>query len=176
MTIITTAALLDDNASHEQLVKGIIGNAVKRAPGGPVADSRQIAEVFGKRHADVLRSIDTILKRQPDYKRNFASVIDTFTNGKGGQQTRRAFALDRTAFNLLVLGFTGERAFRYRAAFVTAFERMAENERREQWDMVSSWKPNPSRLTPAQRNAIAHKNAAQRVAQRAAKRGPDDIF
>lgn len=59
------------------------------ADGQPMTDSRKVAARFGKRHSDVLRSIRAIKSEQPDfYQRNFAEVIDSYPNGKGGMQTR----------------------------------------------------------------------------------------
>ena len=137
-------ALLDGGATTDQLASAIIGNAVRRDGGVPVADSRAIAEVFGKQHGHVLRSIDTILRRHPDLVSNFGEQIEAYTAGKGAERRRRYFTLDRKAFNVLVLGFTGDRAMRWRVAFVTAFERLAERERDNVHDFHKHLARNPS--------------------------------
>lgn len=54
-------------------------NLIKISNNQPVTTSLQVAEVFKKRHADVLRKIDELLTQVPDFysKRNFALTEKT---------------------------------------------------------------------------------------------------
>lgn len=83
------------------------------------ATSLQIAEVFEKRHDLVLRAIDNL--PNDDFK-NSNFKFDTYFDKKGEQ--RRMFSLTRDGFSLLVMGFTGEKAYQWKIEFIKAFNMM----------------------------------------------------
>jgi Rha family phage regulatory protein len=95
--------------------------------GQPMTDSLKLAARFGKTHANVLRSIRGIKADQPDfYLANFEEVIDTFTNGKGGKQSRKIVRMTKDGFVFLSMGFTGKDAAAWKIAYIGAFNKMAE--------------------------------------------------
>jgi Rha family phage regulatory protein len=95
--------------------------------GQPMTDSLKVAARFGKTHANVLRSIRGIKAEQPDfYLANFEEVIDTFTNGKGGKQSRKIIRMTKDGFVFLSMGFTGKDAAAWKIAYIGAFNCMAE--------------------------------------------------
>lgn len=71
------------------------------------ANSRDVAEFFGKRHADVLRDIDNLRTASEEAERNFA--LCPYQAEVGGR-LYRAFDMTRDGFTLLAIGFTGKRA------------------------------------------------------------------
>ncbi|MDX3885580.1 MAG: Rha family transcriptional regulator [Sphingomonas sp.] len=89
-----------------------------------VADSRDVAEAFGKRHADVLRDIDNLISMSADCERNFAFTTYAIVSGRGGTRHARCANLDRTGFMLLVMGFTGAKALAAKMAWIRAFDQM----------------------------------------------------
>ena len=90
------------------------------------ATSLQIAEVFEKNHTHILRTIDKLPSN--DFKSsNFK--FDTYFDKKGEQ--RRMFSLTRDGFSLLVMGFTGERAYQWKIEFIKAFNMMEAELRRQ---------------------------------------------
>lgn len=96
--------------------------------GRVVANSRDVAEAFGKLHKDVLRAIDN-LDCSPDFtERNFApcSVAHPTVPGRFD----RSFDLTRDGFAFLVMGFTGAKAARFKEAYIQAFNAMEEELRR----------------------------------------------
>lgn len=83
-------------------------------------DSLTVADRFGKRHRDVLRSIK-LLKCSKDFNaRNFAPV--EYLDQKGEKRTYYDMTQDGWMF--LVMGFTGERAAEWKEKFITAFRAM----------------------------------------------------
>lgn len=89
-----------------------------------VTDSRKVAEHFGKRHADVLRSIRALIKKLPEGGlRNFAHTpsIDS-SNG----ETYDLYQMTKDGFMLLAMGFTGDKALQVKLDFIAAFNEMAE--------------------------------------------------
>lgn len=85
-------------------------------------NSLQIAEVFEKRHTDVLRVIEN-LPNDDFRKRNFAFTERT---AKFGAVTRSDpfYNLTRDGFSLLVMGFTGEKAYKWKIEYIKAFNKM----------------------------------------------------
>jgi len=86
----------------------------------PTTTSLNVAEVFGKRHDDVLKAIRS--SDVPDNFRlgNFAE--SSYTNSQGKDQPM--YQLTRDGFMILVMGFTGSRAMKFKLAYIEAFNQM----------------------------------------------------
>ncbi|EJY9651674.1 Rha family transcriptional regulator [Campylobacter coli] len=76
------------------------------------ANSLQIAEVFKKDHSNVLKAID---KLPNDEFKSSNFKYDSYFDKKSEQ--RRMINLTRDAFSLLVMGFTGEKAYKWKIDF-----------------------------------------------------------
>lgn len=84
-----------------------------------VTTSLLVAEVFGKQHRNVLRSIDGLLKNEQSKK---MFVKGTYLNTQGHKQPM--YYLNRDGFSLLVMGFTGEKALEWKFKYIEAFNKM----------------------------------------------------
>ena len=100
-----------------------------------LVNSRDVAEAFGKRHDNVLRDIDVLMAngdRLPGAATDSSSDLrDVYFQPLGawfreirqerqdgpGRETR-SFDLTRDGFTLLVMGWTGERAMRFKVASI----------------------------------------------------------
>lgn len=87
-----------------------------------VTTSLQVAEYFGKRHCDVLRSISQLDCSNEFNARNFALV--KYKDAKG--EYRPMYYLTRDGFTFLAMGFTGKVAARFKEAYIKAFNDMEE--------------------------------------------------
>lgn len=90
----------------------------------PATDSRTVAEVFEKRHGDVLRAIDKRIKERPDLERNFAFKVYSVETGDGAIRQARYCQMDEKGLMLLIMRFTGPKAADCQIRFVDAFEAM----------------------------------------------------
>ena len=82
-------------------------------------DSLFIAEVFEKNHAHILRDIKNMC--DDEFKTlNFKEANYKASNGK----TNPCYNLTRDAFSLLVMGFTGQKAYKWKILFIKAFNEM----------------------------------------------------
>jgi len=89
--------------------------------GEVLADSRDVAGFFAKRHTDVLRDIRNLIDKEPDLgRRNFASFKITDFTG----ETTSHYEMDRRGFMVLAMGFTGEKALKWKLRYIDAFEAM----------------------------------------------------
>ncbi|HEF9095978.1 TPA: Rha family transcriptional regulator [Campylobacter coli] len=82
-------------------------------------NSLDLAKVFNKNHKDVLETT----KNQPqnDFtESNF--ILSTYKDKKG--ELRPCYNLTRDGFSLLVMGFTGEKAYKWKIEFIKAFNAM----------------------------------------------------
>ncbi|HDR4494278.1 TPA: phage regulatory protein/antirepressor Ant [Bacillus cereus biovar anthracis] len=85
-----------------------------------VTDSLMVAEVFGKRHADVLRDIENLIEVMDEKgKRNFA-----FSTYLAGRRNYKKYNLTKDGFTLLVMGFTGKEAMKFKMMYIEEFNRM----------------------------------------------------
>lgn len=83
-------------------------------------DSLTVADRFGKRHCDVLRSIKLLKCSKEFSERNFASAEYLDEQGK----PRTYYDMTRDGWMFLVMGFTGERAAEWKEKFIVAFRAM----------------------------------------------------
>ena len=77
-----------------------------------------MADYFGKRHEHVLDAIDTMIQEGiPNFRET------PWTNPQNGQ-TYREYVMDRDGFELLVMGFTGAKARKFKQEYIAEFNRM----------------------------------------------------
>ena len=93
-----------------------------------VTTSRNVAEVFGKNHKDVLRDVRNVLSSLPDESnnwgmRNFALTPYTDPQNK---QTYDEYLITKDGLTLLVMGYTGETAMRFKLAYIQRFNEMEQ--------------------------------------------------
>lgn len=88
--------------------------------GHVTASSLQVAEHFGKRHRDVLRSIRNLECSDEFSERNFALAKYLDEQGK----PRDSYHMSRDGFAMLAMGFTGKEAMRWKEAYIAAFNAM----------------------------------------------------
>lgn len=86
--------------------------------------SLDVAETFGKEHYHVLEDIRTIESgiSSPEFSGLFLKETYTASNGKKNPM----FIMNRDGFTLLVMGYTGESAMRYKLAYIKQFNAMEE--------------------------------------------------
>lgn len=91
-----------------------------------VTSSRTVAEKFEKRHADVLRAIVN-LECSPEFtQRNFALSSYKDESGKENKE----YLITKDGFSMLAMGFTGEKAFKFKEAYINAFNAMEQELKR----------------------------------------------
>ena len=89
--------------------------------GKAVVSSRHISRVFEKEHRRVLQDIRTIAENDPVWGlHNF--VQSYYTNEQNKSQPE--YLITRDGFTLLVMGYTGEKAMRFKKAYIAAFNEM----------------------------------------------------
>ena len=97
------------------------GNPLVEVKDGKViATSLRVAEVFGKRHNDVLRSISRLGCSDEFNQRNFARV--EYLDAKG--ESRPMVEMTRDGWAFLVMGFTGAEAAAWKEQYIAQFNAM----------------------------------------------------
>lgn len=93
----------------------------------PAVTSQQVAEAFGKQHAHVLRDIAQILTQVPEnfIESNFGCVEYPVKRGFGTEMTK-AYLLSKDGFILLTMGYTGEKAMKFKVDYINRFNEMEE--------------------------------------------------
>ena len=97
--------------------------------GRAVTTSREVADYFGKAHRNVLRDINNTIEQlslSPEGKEfsrlNFELAEYRDEQGK----PRPLYILTRDGFTLLVMGFTGAEALKFKISYINAFNRMSD--------------------------------------------------
>lgn len=86
----------------------------------PAVTSRDVAETFGKAHDKVMRDIAEIGCSDEFNTANYGDITYTDTRGR----TQKAKVMTRDGFVLLVMGYTGEKAMRFKEAYIKQFNAM----------------------------------------------------
>ncbi|MFC5705408.1 Rha family transcriptional regulator [Aeromonas eucrenophila] len=95
--------------------------------GQPVTTSLKVAELFGKRHDDVLKKIRNLECSSDFHLRNFAEMSQEVEIGNGAKRSSRFYEMTKDGFIFVVMGFTGAKAAATKEAYINAFNWMAEH-------------------------------------------------
>ena len=94
--------------------------------GRAVISSRDIASVFEKRHDNIIRAIEQ-LPNDEFYQLNFElSKYTKDLHDGSGTHSYKEYLITRDGFSLLAMGFTGEKAYKWKIAFIDAFNQMEQ--------------------------------------------------
>ena len=85
-----------------------------------VVSSLDVAETFGKEHNHVLRDIRELECPDEFRQSNFGQI---YYEDKYGRK-QKAYAITRDGFTLLVMGYTGEKAMKFKEAYIKQFNAM----------------------------------------------------
>ncbi|WP_170019192.1 Rha family transcriptional regulator [Campylobacter sp. RM16190] len=95
--------------------------------------SLKISEVFDKHHKNILAQIRAL--PQDDFNRlNFQPI--TYIDERNRQQ--KAYHITKDGFVLLAMGFTGEKAYKFKVEYIKAFNAMAEEIKRLKFEKYVS--------------------------------------
>ena len=110
------------------VIQNIESLVFKSEKGNPATSSLLVAEKFGKRHVEVLDAIRGILQNVDN------QVVENSTTCKSmfyetsyidvNGIDRPLFIMNRDGFTLLAMGFTGEKALKFKLDFINAFNEM----------------------------------------------------
>lgn len=99
-------------------------NLVRMFKNQVVVSSVQLAEHFDKRHCDVLRLINALLRSFNSGRLSKHFFKSNYTDNKG--ERRPMYLMDRDGFSLLVMSFKGEKALKWKLDFIDAFNAMEQ--------------------------------------------------
>lgn len=83
-------------------------------------DSRYVAQIFGKQHKNVIRDIENLECSEEFSRLNFEPAKYKDEQGK----PRPCYQMTRDGFTLLVMGFTGKKAMKFKEAYILRFNEM----------------------------------------------------
>ncbi len=99
-----------------------------RNDGQPVTTSLHIAEIFDKRHDNVLRDIKALHCSEKFRMYNFEETVETRTNPSGGKSiSSPAYEITKNGFMFLALGYNGSKAAKIKEAWIEAFDKMLKH-------------------------------------------------
>lgn len=88
-------------------------------------DSLYVAEVFEKNHKEVLRDIRRIVDEESGLSREFAQrnfAPSSYVNKQNKKQP--CYFLTRDGFSMLVMGYTGQKAMKFKELYIQRFNEM----------------------------------------------------
>lgn len=92
----------------------------------PTTTSLNVAEVFGKRHDTVLRTVKRLGCSEEFRHRNFAEAV--YQDGQG--KDRPMYIMTRDGFTFLAMSFTGREAAKFKEAYIAQFNAMEKKLKR----------------------------------------------
>ena len=94
----------------------------KTEKGTPVTDSLKVAQVFGRQHKNVIRSIRDIMMSANLLANRQTFCESTYYDSQGKQQP--IFLMTKEGFCALVMRWNGEKANQFKMAFIDMFSKM----------------------------------------------------
>lgn len=94
--------------------------------GRPVTTSREIARMFERRHDHVLRDIDNVCHELRSIGQDPLLKFEAgvYALPSTGRQQHRQYLVSKNGLVLLVMGWTGPKAFRVKTVYIDEFDRM----------------------------------------------------
>lgn len=86
--------------------------------------SLKVAEVFEKEHKNVLRDIRTLLGQIEESSKLSAPLFQESFYISEQKKRLPMYFMNRDGFSLLVMGFTGKKAFQWKLSYIQAFNKM----------------------------------------------------
>lgn len=112
-----------------------------------ITSSYKVAETFEKNHSDVVRSIDRLVSRlqSTDYQCDakmrsgiiFEAHFEDVPQPNGGTKKAKYFIMNKDAFTLLAMGFTGAKAVEFKIKYINEFNRMEAELKSQQAKQLS---------------------------------------
>lgn len=111
-----------------------------------------VAAHFGKLHKNVLRDIENLSKHvSPAFHRlNFELTSAEVAQPNGGTRKEPAYRLTRDGFAMLAMGFTGQKAIRWKEAYINAFNALEQGLLKLGSTPAGDGQHFPDRMTPKQ--------------------------
>lgn len=113
-------------------------NLVRMFKNQVVVSSVQLAERFDKRHCDVLRLTNALLRSFNSGRLSKYFFKSNYTDNKG--ERRPMYLMDRDGFSLLVMSFKGEKALKWKLDFIDAFNAMEQEIRNNEHQLNTDLK------------------------------------
>lgn len=90
-------------------------------------DSLYVAECFEKEHKNVLRDIAKITDSKSGLSEEFARLnFEPTSYTDGWNRNQKAYAMTRDGFTMLVMGFTGPKAMKFKELYIRRFNEMEQ--------------------------------------------------
>lgn len=89
------------------------------------ADSLLVAKMFKKEHKNVLRDIEKIVDPKSGLSKDFVRLnFEPISHKDSYGRKQKAYALTRDGFTMLVMGYTGQKAMKFKEAYIRRFNEM----------------------------------------------------
>ena len=133
--------------------------------GNVVANSRDVADYFEKRHDNLLSALDRLDCSDKFAALNYKESSYIKGLGDGIQRPYRSVDMTKDGFTFLVMGFTGAKAARFKEAYITQFNAMeAELRERDDEPQIVPYTPETeARLLVGQAQRTFGPKAAQQL-------------
>lgn len=92
---------------------------VEMHDGIPMVSSLDLAERFGRRHADIIKTIEALEISDKFRERNFS--LSSYESGNRNGRQLPMYWMTRDGWSLLVMGFTGRPAMEWKERYIEAF-------------------------------------------------------
>ena len=100
----------------------VVDAEVYERDGTSYTNSRNVAAVFGKDHRNVLRDVDKLISGCSDLSSLLFTEVVEFDSS--ANRDTRHFEMTRDGLTLLVMGYTGEKAMKFKLAYIERFNAM----------------------------------------------------
>ena len=143
-------SLCEDTCKEIQVIPEVkqplksIEEELQDKDGQIVVSSRDVAERFGKEHKNVIRAIETLIEESLFSESSILSSQKMFIENAykvdDNNKLYKEYLMTRDGFTLLAMGFTGKEAFKFKLAYIEAFNKMEEALKSQQPALPTTYK------------------------------------
>lgn len=130
---------------------------VRNDKGVDVTTSLIVAEIFGKRHSNVLRDIKNLNCSEQFSQLNFELMAIMRKLPQGGATKTEYFEMTKDGFSFLVMGYSGEKAGQFKEAFINEFNKREAMLKSEDYILARSQEILQNRLRLAEQKLATTK-------------------
>jgi Rha family phage regulatory protein len=118
--------------------------------GKDVTTSLIVAQVFGKRHDNVLRDIKNLSCSNTFHPLNFELLVEMRELPQGGAARAEWYEMTKDGFSFLAMGYAGEKAGEFKEKFINEFNKREEMLKSDDYILARSQEILQNRLQIAQ--------------------------
>jgi Rha family phage regulatory protein len=147
--------ILNRNRKSIKKIRDLVKISQLGGESKPATTTVIISQLFDREHKNVVQAVQNLIKDSGLTELNFK--LSEYTDSTG--RKLKMYILDETFTSLLLMGFTGKKAIKWKLAYIEEFQRMRKQQYKES-RVVRTAFDDPAELNKAANDVLLHTRTA----------------